>query len=210
MRWADWLGWDRPTWRAFAAGVALLFFTPLLALRLGGGAATGSLFALGVIVLFYTIEAHGVRRELLRQNEIAVQPLVIATVERRPEISGESKYSHQVVLRNVGRGVALSIQPGDIVAHDERRIRCVVKFTPVDVLEPGKDAVTEAAMYREEGAEAARLGDFIAGLIPSRATETYDLVLSYEDIGAQEYQSTMRMGKGGIRLLGPGQSSDRP
>ena len=210
MRWVDWLGWDRPTWRVFGAGVALLFLTPLLALRLGGGASAGGLFALGVIVLFYSIEAHGMRREMLRQNEIATQPLVVATVERRPVNPGATQDTYQVVLRNIGRGVALFVQPSDIVAHDERKIRCVVKFTAVDVLEPGKDAVTEAAMYREEGAEAARLGDFIAGLIPTRATDTYDLVISYEDIGAQEYQSTMRMGKGGIRLLGPGQPSARP
>jgi hypothetical protein len=166
----------------------------------------GILFALGVIVLFYTIEAHGVRREILRQNEIAIQPLVVATVEARPDRPGEARQTDRVVLRNIGRGAALSVQPADIVAHDERKIRCVVKFTPVDILEPGKDAVMEAAMYREEGAESARLADFIAGLKPDHATETYDVVIAYEDIGAQEYQSTMRMGKGGIRLLRPGQA----
>jgi hypothetical protein len=206
MKWADWLGWDRPTWRVFGGGVALLLLTPLIALRLGGAASVGILFALGVIVLFYTIEAHGVRREILRQNDIAIQPLVVATVEARPDRPGEARQTDRVVLRNIGRGAALSVQPADIVAHDERKIRCVVKFTPVDILEPGKDAVTEAAMYREEGAESARLADFIAGLKPDHATETYDVVIAYEDIGAQEYQSTMRMGKGGIRLLRPGQA----
>ena len=192
-------------WPRYSIGVsaALLVLIPGLAWGLGLNLGNAILWATGVVLLAYTIETQGMRREIIRQNEIAVQPLLIAGVEERPAEPGSiARYKWQIVLRNIGRGPALRIQLREIELHpDEGMGRFVAKFETVDFLEAGKDAVVKATARLEgEGGEGI-IGDLIASLNPRSANETYDVTIAYEDVGGQKWECVVRLGKGGIRLL---------
>src|SRR5947209_927737 len=76
---------ERP-WVQFAA-VAILTLGALplvvgrLASPLGLKAGDGLVLGTGLIIIWYTIETHGMRRQLVRQNETAVRPVVITQLD---------------------------------------------------------------------------------------------------------------------------------
>ena len=71
------------------------------------------LWLTGIIILLYTVETHGLRVEMVRQNEMAVQPLVTVGIERR-KVEGSQEFKDMLVFRNIGRGPALFVTPADI------------------------------------------------------------------------------------------------
>ncbi len=67
----------------------------------------GVLVGTGVAVLWYTVEAFYLRRETVRQNEILVSPFLIAYMT-----------PPNVVLKNVGKGLALFVRVDDMTLRD--------------------------------------------------------------------------------------------
>jgi hypothetical protein len=74
------------------------------------------LLGTGVASVWYTVETLCLRWETVRQNEIAVRPFVVANIEYRqigsfpvPIIGPE------LVMKNIGRGLALFIQIDDMI-----------------------------------------------------------------------------------------------
>ncbi len=175
------------------------------------------LAATALILLWYTVETWALRWQMVRQNELtvrqnelAVLPLVLATVESRP--LGGSTYGLRVVLRNIGRGPALFVRIDDFAVHEIEGTKIVLlsSIPPVDCIEPGKDAALPVEdVLKEEGKEVrrdtgtARL-NYVAMLHPQSARETYEITVRYEDIDRQEHWAKIQMGKGGIRLLDHG------
>ncbi|MGH7773976.1 MAG: hypothetical protein ACREQA_17270, partial [Candidatus Binatia bacterium] len=162
------------------------------------------LWSTGLVVLWYTVETHGLRLEMVRQNEMAIQPLVVATIEEKWEQRTAPTARDCVVLKNIGRGTALYIQPAEIEFEKVSGGRFVARFERIDYLEPGKDAVSEVNWRGEFQEGASEPIDFVSNLKPYLATRTYDVRISYEDINGQKRESIVRMGKGGIRLLDHG------
>ncbi len=201
MKWGEWLGWGMRAWCVFLGGVTLFLAAPFVACLLGGQASDGIVLATGLIILFYTIETQGMRREMVRQNEIAIRPLVVSTIEKRP--SGPS-YADYVVLRNVGRGVALMVRVQDLHIQDAHLGRLIVKFSQIDFLEAGDGKIVFPDITLE-GVKHERM-DFIRSLMPELSQDPYDVVISYVDVDDREHQSVMRMGKGGVRLLPHGRT----
>jgi hypothetical protein len=85
----------------------------------------------GLIVLMYTVETLGIRLEMVRQNELAIQPLVIAVL-------GGAEGSRRLILRNIGRGPALSIRVEDVPLTDVAgdNVPFIMKVQTMDYLEP--------------------------------------------------------------------------
>ena len=79
----------------------------------------------------------------------------------------------------------------------------MAKFAQIDYLEPGKDCVVVANCAAINAKVPPEELDFLPSLDPSTAVERYDMIVEYQDINAQPRQTTMQMGKGGIRLLAP-------
>ena len=152
------------------------------------------LWLTGIIILLYTVETHGLRVEMVRQNEIAVQPLVTLGIERT-QAEGSREFSDVLVFRNIGRGPALFVQAEDIQFGEEERF--TVKLDAIDVIEAGKK--TTAGVNLDMGGE--RSLSFIEHLDPRYAHRTYNITIAYEDINCQPYGSVVQMGKNGIRLL---------
>lgn len=176
----------------------------------------------GFVILWYTLETYGLRWQMVQQNkltgrqiELAVQPLVLATVEDRP--LGVGTYGLRVVLRNIGRGPALFVRVDDFAVHEIEGTKIVLlsSIPPVDCIEPGKDAALPVEdVLKEEGKEVrrdagtARL-NYVAILHPQSARETYEITVRYEDIDRLGHWAKIQMGKGGIKLLDHGRETKK-
>ena len=159
-----------------------------------------------LIILWYTVETWGLRWQMVLQNEIAIRPVVIATIEIRPS-PGIHTYADQLVLRNIGRGPALFVQPTEMENAKVDDTRFVARFGRIDCIEAGKDATVEANAYAVWSEGEKHITNFVANLKPGPSKETYDVSITYEDIKGREHFSVVRMGKGGIKLLEHGKKS---
>lgn len=157
----------------------------------------------GFVLLWYTVETSAMRWQMVVQNEIAVRTYVIALIEAR-RIEGESDPRKHLILRNIGKGPALFVQLSEIeLAQDSDGRRVVVKFSPVDCIEAGKEAVVSTGDYLVTDTGETRTGDFLPSLDPRSAIRPFDVTICYENIKGQTYETHVRLGKGGIRILRP-------
>lgn len=198
------LGWSRWQW------VLFLFFLSFFILVLACGVYKGMsltdwiLWLTGVILLVYTVETNGLRHEMVRQNELTIQPVVVATIEERSSITVQEPTQPQIILRNVGRGTALFVKIQDLTLTDPLpdRVRFVASFAPISYLEPQQEKVVEIAECKAIGAELpGEYFDPVKSLFPRYAVEDYAVVIEYQDTNGADRHTHMQIGKGGIRLL---------
>lgn len=124
------------------ASAAIFFFGPLVVLGLGWNVQTAIYWVTGLVVLHYTYETYRMRNEMVRQNQLAVQPLILATVERVEISMGTSDL--RVVLRNIGRGPALFARVDDFNTHDDDgEMRSSLRIPPVDCIESGAQSAQD-------------------------------------------------------------------
>lgn len=200
-------GWSKALWIRFGVVTIAFLALPVLAYWNGYSVNNSLILATGMVLLFYTIETQGMRLEMVRQNEIAIQPLLIAGTERR---EGRMR----VILRNIGRGTALFVQPKDVVLPEERGAWTVARFRRVDYISPEQDAVIMSDMTHYgpggdvlEGPQEGPWADaFAYHLDPENSPRPYEVTIHYEDINGQRRHSVMQMGRGGIRLLRHGKN----
>lgn len=93
--------------KLIVASTGILIGAPIITLWIGWNVQTAIYWATGLVVLHYTYETYRMREELVRQNQLAVQPLVLATVKRVNV--AHDRADLRVVLRNIGRGPALFV-----------------------------------------------------------------------------------------------------
>lgn len=185
----------------FLAGV-IFSVVPTVAYFFDFSVGNAILWATGLVVLWYTLETHGLRIEMVRQNEIAIQPLLIPTIELREERGIAVELRKYVVLRNIGRGPAFSVQPMAVQCRHWAGTNFVAKFAGIDCIEPGKDAVSDVTARFKDGHEVSSRDLDIVGLFnPRTATDSYEVTITYQDVGGQKRESVVQMGKGGIKLL---------
>jgi hypothetical protein len=110
-----WPTWTKRRWYVVVFLVALIVL-PALVYRWDGNAASIVIYWLtALIVLAYTYETYCMRLEMVRQNEITIQPLLITSIEHRPEPgTGAAGRIEVLIIRNLGRGAALFIRVADI------------------------------------------------------------------------------------------------
>jgi hypothetical protein len=182
---------------ATAVAIILTF-----ALKLGLGLMTSdAIYAVtGLLVLWYAVEARAMRREMVRQNQLAVQPLLITTV-RRPEKELE------LVVRNIGKGAALEVAIEDIefvlepLPGQETR-KHLGKFSVIDVIEAGAEVTADVRyVTRDAGGEGTSHWSLAANLDPKHARQDLPVIIRYRDILGGAHRSEMSMGKSGIRLV---------
>ncbi len=189
-------------WIKFCVLAVIFLAFILLAHKMGFDVNNALILATGLVLLFYTVETQGMRLEMVRQNEIAIQPVLIAGIERRED-------RVRLVLRNVGEGTALFVQTQDVVFPEDQGVRTIARFRSVDYISPEQDAVIKSHMTHEgpegevmEGPREGRWADaFAYHLDPENSPRPYEVIIHYEDINGQRRYSVMQMGRGGIRLL---------
>jgi hypothetical protein len=200
------LGWSR--WQQ----LLFLFFLSLFVVVLTFGLCKGMtvtdwiLWVTGVVLLVYTVETNGLRYEMIRQNELTIQPVIVATVVER--LSGTVQttptFERKIILRNVGRGTALFIKIRDLTLTDPLpdRVRFVAKFAPISFLEPEQQEVVEIAECSAIDTEVPSENfDPATSLFPRYAVEDYHVVIEYQDTNGANRDTLMQIGNGGIRLL---------
>lgn len=188
----------RAFWTRFGVAFsgALFFIVPALAWIWGLNVGNAIVSATGVVLLAYTIETQGMRMEMVRQNRIAIQPLLITGIGR-----GGTAHDRTMLVRNIGKGAALSVQVHDIEITRDDAMRFTRRFRGVDCVEAGKHEEIDAYVAIEDAEGETRLADLVVHLDPHTAERAINVTLSYEDIDGQKYETEMQMGRGGIKLL---------
>jgi hypothetical protein len=199
------LGWSRWQWLLFLPFLGLFILVLIFGLYKGMSLTDWILWLTGLVLLIYTVETNGLRREMVRQNELAIQPVVVATIEERPAGMVQTpRFQRQLILRNVGRGTALFLKVQDLTLTDPAgdRVRFVARFAPISYLEPQQEKVVEIAECSAINAQVPGENfDPVTSLFPRYALEDYDVVIEYQDTNGAGRDTLMRMGTGGIRLL---------
>src|SRR5947207_1736721 len=83
------------------------------------------------------------RREMVRQNELTVQPLLVTRIERQ---EGDDL----LVIRNIGRGPGLFVRVPEIEITVEGGVRFVARCDAVDVIEAGEAVVAPIHVWTED------------------------------------------------------------
>jgi hypothetical protein len=124
--------------------VALVFVVVPYALKHVGvvqNLSDGIYLATGIAVALYTVETFYLRREMVRQNELMVQPLLITRIERAAAFDESGLRREQLMIRNIGRGPGLFVRVRDVEITESAGVRTVhtpgtcVGDAPADVLD---------------------------------------------------------------------------
>ncbi|MDZ7412963.1 MAG: hypothetical protein ONB15_05435 [candidate division KSB1 bacterium] len=194
--------WTTKRWLYLAILLPIFVIAPGLAYYLDSKNLANIIYWLtGLVVLLYTIETQGMRQEMVRQNEIVIQPLVIAVI-------GGPEGCRQLILRNIGRGPALSIHVEDVTLTDAAgdNVPFIMKVQTMDYLEPQTERAPITELVSACSAIPGSYFDAIPSLDPGTAVDSCKLTIKYDDIDGQLRYSLMQMGKDGIRLLDHGKA----
>lgn len=159
----------------------------------------------GVAIVWYTVETFFLRRETVRQNEIAVSPFIVANVEHRQISSWPAPIiGPQLVMKNIGKGLALFVQVEDMTLTDPAgdRVKFSVRFTKLSHLEERQECavpIAECAAKSKE-VDPAHLSPAMS-LDPKSAVDTYTMRINYQDVRGHRHTTRVQMGKAGIALL---------
>jgi hypothetical protein len=190
---AAWIA-RRPRW-VFAAWVVIFVLGVWLIPKCTGVSPTDAiLFLTGVIIIWYTVETHAMRRETTRHNAIQVQPFLFVT----------GIWPDSLVLQNMGRGVALHVLIDDIrfLTDETTSPEYVARFRTTDVIASGSTAHVKAQLIQIRG-EASQPISSLASQLDPEFQRRYDfaVVISYEDIHGGEHRTRLTMGMSGTWLV---------
>lgn len=192
-------GWSTRQWVFFLLFFAV--FVLVLALVSEKNLGNSLLWLTGIVVLFYTVETQGLRLEMVRQNEISVQPLVIATVAERETRRIAPVSADVIILRNIGRGPALYVKVEDVLLTRELSgDEYVSTFGTIDFIEPGCEVVA-MPMVLSSGKEVTDINPVLHFKPRESGGQTYYVTIRYEDVDGTKRQSIIQMGAGGIKLI---------
>ncbi len=141
----------------------------------------------GLVVIWYTMETHLLRRETQRQTEIQQRPFVIIKYE-----------DHGFVLSNIGNGPAFNVSVKDVDISSTEGF--YIKFAETQpVLNRGKSSPIKAEGFQWGDS----LGDFLfAHLDPKYANQTLTVEIHFQDMDMKKYTSKERISPGTIEIVG--------
>jgi len=200
------IAWSNRQWLFFWIVLSLFVLVPIVVMVFGWRLASLNdllIWLTGFVVLLYTVETQGLRLEMVRQNEIMVQPIVIIGIHRKP-------FDNRLFLKNIGRGSALFVRienvplgevAGDLRDMRDRLVASVATFSQFNYLEAGQETSFQGLCATDARAGFLNL-DFLPSLDPDTAIQNYELIIRYQNIDGRGHQTKMRIGKDGILLLG--------
>ena len=83
---------------------------------------------------------------MVRQNELAVEPLLITRIERRDADEGQRR---DLVIRNIGRGPGLFVRVPDVEITVVDDVRFIARCEVVDVIEAGETVVAPINVWTQ-------------------------------------------------------------
>lgn len=202
----DWRKFWHPYWgRVIVGSLGLFVLLPLLMgviRRRFDDYATGIYLGTGIAVIWYTVETFYLRQAMVLANRIAVFPLVVARVQF-VQVSGAAgqNYAERVVLKNIGKGVALAVQVQDFDVETTELGRMGKRIEGPDAIEAGQEVAVESYGFLEADNHVQKVVETLAPHLKPTAQAPHEVVISYADVAGGSHRSVMQMGRGGIRLL---------
>lgn len=186
---------------------ALLHYVPEFQTKKTDAITATIYLVTAIVVALYTVETRGMRLQMVRQYEIELRPLLVATVQNAREL----------LLKNIGRSPALSIQVEplafepveDAIGNIQTRglsIEVVANFDPTDYLEAREmKAISYSCYIKGSGGEELPIRSeklpLLASLFPAHAKRNYCITIHYQDIDHKPHTSIMQIGKDGTKLV---------
>jgi hypothetical protein len=197
-----WATWTREQWLYFGAfGTLLILWPGIVYLRSGPNLSSVIYWLTAMVVLAYTVETYGMRREMVSQNELAreqaeaaITPLLVARIEAQ-------NVTNELMIRNIGHGPAFWVEVDEFTLSIARKGAARIAVTPIDVVEPGKAERAVFTLVPLDAAPSPGPSDVPYSLQSSVATGDYEIVIKYENLRGRRLRSVVRMGKSGTRLL---------
>ena len=119
---------------------------------------------------------------MIRQNEIAVQPVIVAAAKK-----GESE-TVEFFLKNIGRGPALFVKvDGSLLTRELGENWLVTHTNAIDYIEPGCE-ITAAALGKRD-----RQG---FSPIKKKGERPFHMTIQYEDINGTKIETVLQVGIG--------------
>ena len=179
----NWPKWSSRQWALFMPLVAAFLILPLYFLSSTGITLSDCLLWLtGIVLLIYTVETQGLCIEMIRQNEIAVQPVIVAAAKK-----GESE-TVEFFLKNIGRGPALFVKvDGSLLTRELGENWLVTHTNAIDYIEPGCE-ITAAALGKRD-----RQG---FSPIKKKGERPFHMTIQYEDINGTKIETVLQVGIG--------------
>jgi hypothetical protein len=202
------VGWSN---RQAIVFLAFLYLFIVLPFFLEAAALNNALlWLIGVMLLLYMVETHGLRADIRRQNQGALEPLVIATVEERPQGDGDLRPRSCIILKNLGRGPALSVLVYDFEVDKAINGQLIASFEVIDYIDPGHEKIAPRKWRdNRRGVGSSEAQELISNLDLRESSRIYILTIAYEDIDEKMYESVVQLGKSGVRLLRHGRTAHR-
>ena len=184
----NWVKWSARQWALFTLLAAAFVILPLyFSISKGTTLSDSLLWLTGVVLLFYTAETQGLHMEMIRQNEIAVQPVIVAAGKQ-----GESE-TVEFLLKNIGRGPALFVKvDGALLTRDLGENWRVTYVDAIDYIEPGCEVMVAALGKRDNQGSAS---------VRKKGEEPFFMGICYEDINGTKKETVLQIGFGEHPLL---------
>ena len=172
--------------------VALAYLSALMAcaffLSKWVNTPTAAVVLTGLVIIWYTMETHILRRETQRQTEIQQRPFVIIKYE-----------DHGFVLSNIGNGPAFNVKVQDVnIASNEG---FYIKFAePLPVLDKGESSRIKAEGFHWGNKSSE---DFLfAHFDPEYANQTLSVEMQFQDMDMKKYSCKERVSPGTKEIIG--------
>jgi hypothetical protein len=148
---------------------------------------TAAVILTGLVIIWYTMETHILRRETQRQTEIQQRPFIIIKYENQ-----------EFILSNIGNGPAFNVKVKDVNISSNKGF--YVKFPEtLSVLIRGDSVPIKAEGFVWDES----LGDFLfAHLDPEYANQTITIEIHFQDMDMKQYTSKERILPGTKEIIG--------
>ena len=151
------------------------------------------LFLTLLVIILYTWETRGMKKQMIKQKELSMRPLIVI----------DHDGSHYV-LKNVGYGPAIETRMDDItIVKLNKTLTFKIDFKKVGVLAREETA----PLYTGNQDEATPYVFDEAAIDPRYAAKPFDFLISYRDLGNNAYSTSGIFGKGGIVSQRPDQAA---
>ena len=173
------------------------------------GIAAGVTLATALVVLWYTLETHEMRKQMVEQREAAIRPLLLLQVGRGLEtvVAGTELRVDILVLRNIGNGPALGATVADLTITKGHDLAYNVRCQPVPCIEAGTEARLQFDLLSPAGKKLADSSFYRAVQNPEDEYRCR-VGCSYQDVNGKGHGSLFELRRGGFRLAPRGGSRD--
>lgn len=152
------------------------------------------LFVTFVVVLWYALETHRLKNEMVRQNDLNLCPYILVDLDEGRE---------GFIYENRGRGAALDIETENVTFKfaDASKPLTVI-FDRISHLLVDGSTIVRGKVLDDQGNDVGGFNILFSQFDPVVAKQEIKIPIRYNDILGSSYETVLGCGKGGIRIIG--------